>query len=142
MFLAPSIWKHFVYINSACALSLQAYLINMVWMCYKYLQLRNLSRSVVRQYTYDPDTEVCMSYTSSQQTVYTLHKQGGVYRNHPVILPIFLSIWFFNSTNNRYFSLLAFWVTRPCWCYYWWQTRNFIILIIVQLYGWNLIKQE
>ncbi|KAJ8305264.1 hypothetical protein KUTeg_015809 [Tegillarca granosa] len=41
-------------------LSLKAYLIGVVWACYKYLQLRNLNRSVVREYTVDPDTEMLL----------------------------------------------------------------------------------
>ncbi|XP_069126010.1 lysosomal-associated transmembrane protein 4A-like isoform X2 [Argopecten irradians] len=41
-------------------LSLKAYLISMVWACYKYLQLRLVHRSSVREYTIDPDTEMLL----------------------------------------------------------------------------------
>ncbi|XP_033737490.1 lysosomal-associated transmembrane protein 4A-like isoform X1 [Pecten maximus] len=40
-------------------LSLKAYMISMVWACYKYLQMRLVHRSSVREYSIDPDTEVC-----------------------------------------------------------------------------------
>ena len=36
----------------------QAYLLGMVWSCYKYLQFNILRHSQVREYTVDPDTEV------------------------------------------------------------------------------------
>ncbi|KAK3777564.1 hypothetical protein RRG08_021684 [Elysia crispata] len=38
-------------------ISIQAYLIGMVWSCYKYIQLHVASRSVVREYSVDPDIE-------------------------------------------------------------------------------------
>lgn len=38
-------------------ISVQSYLISMVWACYKYIQMHVASRSVVREYSVDPDIE-------------------------------------------------------------------------------------
>ena len=37
---------------------LQAYLIGMIWACYKYVQQLVVARSMTREYQVDPDTEV------------------------------------------------------------------------------------
>lgn len=37
---------------------IKAYLIGVIWACYKYLQMSLVNRDVVREYTVDPDSEV------------------------------------------------------------------------------------
>ncbi|RUS75131.1 hypothetical protein EGW08_017115 [Elysia chlorotica] len=59
---ADSYLKIFTFYPSFCVLfclfsPIQAYLIGMVWSCYKYIQLHVASRSVVREYSVDPDIE-------------------------------------------------------------------------------------
>jgi len=41
-------------------LSFKAYLMGMVWSCYRYIQIYVESRNMVREYSVDPDTEVCV----------------------------------------------------------------------------------
>ncbi|CAG5115992.1 unnamed protein product [Candidula unifasciata] len=41
-------------------LSVKAYLMGMVWSCYKYIQMHVASRSVVREYSVDPDSEMLL----------------------------------------------------------------------------------
>ncbi|CAC5420180.1 LAPTM [Mytilus coruscus] len=41
-------------------LSFKAYLIGVIWACYKYLQLNRVNRDVVREYTVDPDSEMLL----------------------------------------------------------------------------------
>lgn len=42
----------------------KAYLIGVIWACYKFLQLNLVNRDTVREYTVDPDSEVCIMYMS------------------------------------------------------------------------------
>lgn len=42
------------------ALCVKAYLIGMIWACYKYVQQVVLARSVTREYQVDPDTEMLL----------------------------------------------------------------------------------
>lgn len=51
------IWLLIVFV---LILTIKAYLLNMVWSCYKYLQLRNSNRNVVREYNVDPDSEMLL----------------------------------------------------------------------------------
>merc|ERR1719483_1869650 len=41
-------------------LSFKAYLMGMVWSCYRYIQIYVESRNVVREYSVDPDTEMLL----------------------------------------------------------------------------------
>lgn len=42
------------------ALCLKAYLIGMIWACYKYVQQAVIARSMTREYQVDPDTEMLL----------------------------------------------------------------------------------
>jgi len=41
-------------------LAVKAYLMGMVWSCYRYIQLHVASRSQVREYSVDPDSEMLL----------------------------------------------------------------------------------
>ncbi|XP_064605834.1 lysosomal-associated transmembrane protein 4A-like [Liolophura sinensis] len=49
-----------VVISFVLVLSLKAYLVGVVWSCYRYLQLTQASCSNVREFTVDPDTEMLL----------------------------------------------------------------------------------